>query len=35
MTSEAAVDAAAASGVAVEIDTGDFLCSIVNANAAR
>jgi hypothetical protein len=30
------VDAAVSSGVAVEIDTGGyFLCSIVNANAAR
>jgi len=36
MTSEAAVDAAVAAGVAVEIDTGSyFLCSIVNAHAAR
>jgi hypothetical protein len=36
MTSEAAVDAAIAAGVAQEIDTGSyFLCSIVNAHAAR
>jgi hypothetical protein len=36
MTSEAAVDAAIAAGVAVETDTGSyFLCSIVNAHAAR
>jgi hypothetical protein len=35
MTSEAAVDAAIAAGVAQEIDTGGyFLCSIVNAHAA-
>ena len=35
MTSEAAVDAAIAAGVAQEIDTGSyFLCSIVNAHAA-
>jgi|KBSMisStaDraftv2_1062788.scaffolds.fasta_scaffold42959_2 hypothetical protein len=35
MTSEAAVDAAIAAGVAREIDTGSyFLCSIVNAHAA-
>jgi len=35
MTSEAAVDAAVAAGVAQEIDTGTyFLCSIVNAHAA-
>ena len=35
MTSEAAVDAAIAAGVAREIDTGTyFLCSIVNAHAA-
>jgi hypothetical protein len=34
MTSEAAVDAAIAAGVAQEIDTGSyFLCSIVNAQA--
>jgi hypothetical protein len=36
MTSEAAVDAAIAAGVAQEIDTGGyFLCSIVNAHAAK
>lgn len=36
MTSEAAVDAAIASGVAREIDTGGyFLCSIVNDHAAK
>jgi hypothetical protein len=36
MTSEAAVDAAVAAGVATEIDTGGyFLCSIVNDHAAR
>ena len=36
MTSEAAVDAAVAAGVAQEIDTGSyFLCSIVSAHAAR
>jgi hypothetical protein len=36
MTSEAAVDAAIAAGVAQEIDTGGyFLCSIVNAHAAE
>jgi hypothetical protein len=36
MTSEAAVDAAIAAGVAQEIDTGSyFLCSIVNDHAAR
>jgi len=36
MTSEAAVDAAIAAGVATEIDTGSyFLCSIVNEHAAR
>jgi hypothetical protein len=36
MTSEAAVDAAIAAGVAAEIDTGGyFLCSIVNDHAAR
>jgi hypothetical protein len=36
MTSEAAVDAAVAAGVAREVDTGSyFLCSIVNAHAAR
>jgi hypothetical protein len=36
MTSEAAVDAAVAAGVAVEVDTHSyFLCSIVNANAAK
>jgi hypothetical protein len=35
MTSEAAVDAAIAAGVAQEIDTGSyFLCSIVNPHAA-
>ena len=35
MTSEAAVDAAIAAGVAQKIDTGGyFLCSIVNAHAA-
>ena len=35
MTSEAAVDAAIAAGVAQEVDTGGyFLCSIVNAHAA-
>jgi hypothetical protein len=35
MTSEAAVDAAIAAGVAREVDTGSyFLCSIVNAHAA-
>ena len=35
MTSEAAVDAAIAAGVARETDTGSyFLCSIVNAHAA-
>ena len=35
MTSEAAVDAAIAAGVAQEVDTGSyFLCSIVNAHAA-
>ena len=35
MTSEAAVDAAIAAGIAQEIDTGGyFLCSIVNAHAA-
>jgi len=35
MTSEAAVDAAIAAGVAQEIDTGGyFLCSIVDAHAA-
>ena len=35
MTSEAAVDAAIAAGVAREVDTGGyFLCSIVNAHAA-
>ena len=35
MTSEAAVDAAVAAGVAREIDTGSyFVCSIVNAHAA-
>ena len=35
MTSEAAVDAAIAAGVAQEIDTGSyFLCSIVDAHAA-
>jgi hypothetical protein len=35
MTSEAAVDAAIAAGVAQEIDTGSyFLCSIVNSHAA-
>ena len=35
MTSETAVDAAIAAGVAREIDTGTyFLCSIVNAHAA-
>jgi hypothetical protein len=35
MTSEAAVDAAIAAGVAQETDTGSyFLCSIVNAHAA-
>jgi len=36
MTSEAAVDAAIAAGVAQEIDTGGyFLCSIVNTHAAK
>jgi len=36
MTSEAAVDAAIAAGVAQEIDTGSyFLCSIVNDHAAQ
>jgi hypothetical protein len=36
MTSEAAVDAAVAAGVAREIDTGGyFLCSIVNDHAAN
>jgi len=36
MTSEAAVDAAIAAGVAQEIDTGSyFLCSIVNPHAAK
>jgi hypothetical protein len=36
MTSEAAVDAAVAAGVAREIDTGSyFLCAIVDAHAAR
>ena len=36
MTSEEAVDAAIAAGVAAEIDTGGyFLCSIVNDHAAR
>jgi hypothetical protein len=36
MTSEAAVDAAIAAGIAQEIDTGGyFLCSIVNAHAAQ
>jgi hypothetical protein len=36
MTSEAAVDAAIAAGVATEIDTGSyFLCAIVNPRAAR
>ena len=36
MTSEAAVDAAIAAGVAQETDTGGyFLCSIVNAHAAQ
>lgn len=36
MTSEAAVDAAIAAGVAQEIDTGGyFLCSIVNPHAAQ
>ena len=35
MTSEAAVDAAIAAGVAQEVDTGSyFLCSIVNPHAA-
>jgi hypothetical protein len=35
MTSEAAVDAAVAAGVAREVDTGSyFLCSIVNTHAA-
>ena len=35
MTSEAAVDAAIAAGVAREVDTGSyFLCSIVNEHAA-
>jgi hypothetical protein len=35
MTSEAAVDAAIAAGVAREVDTGSyFLCSIVNTHAA-
>ena len=36
MKSEAAVDAAIAAGVAVEVDTGSyFLCSIVNDHAAK
>ena len=36
MTSEAAVDAAIAAGVAQEVDTHSyFLCSIVNAHAAK
>ena len=36
MKSEADVDAAIAAGVALEVDTGSyFLCSIVNAHAAR
>jgi hypothetical protein len=36
MTSEAAIDAAIAAGVAQKTDTGSyFLCSIVNAHAAR
>jgi hypothetical protein len=36
MTSEAAVDAAIAAGVAVEVDTGSyFVCSIVNPHAAK
>ena len=36
MTSEAAVDAAIAAGVALEIDTGGyFLCSIVDAHAGH
>lgn len=36
MKTEADVDAAIAAGVALEVDTGSyFLCSIVNANAAK
>jgi len=36
MKSEADVDAAIASGVAAEVDTGSyFLCSIVNDHAAK
>jgi hypothetical protein len=36
MTSEAAVDAAVAAGVALEVDTGSyFVCSIVNEHAAK
>jgi len=36
MTSEAAVDAAIAAGVAIEVDTHSyFLCSIVSDNAAK
>jgi len=36
MTSEVAVDAAIAAGVAVEVDTGSyFVCSIVNEHAAK